>query len=155
MLKLTAFEFIVRVIPEAFALVLASYALSNHRINIKRYIFSSILFALSIYFIRMLPINYGVHSILNIIIQTVILISINKIDIIPSIKSSIITFISLFIIELLNMLLLSLVFKERLEGIMSNTILKTICGLPSLLAIAIIALCYYYYLKKKDKLKYV
>lgn len=155
MLKLTVIEFVLRTIPEAFALVLASYALSNHKINIKRYIVSSILFALSIYFIRMLPINYGVHSILNIIIQTVILISINKIDIIPSIKASIITFISLFIIELLNMLLLTLIFKERLEGIMSDTVLKTIGGLPSLLAITIISLCYYYNLKKKDKLKYV
>ena len=102
------------------------------KLNIKRYIISSILFAICVYFIRMLPINYGVHTILNIISQTVILISINKIDIILAIKSSIITSICLFIIEVLNMLALSLIFKEQLEAIMSNTMLKTIYGLPSL-----------------------
>lgn len=148
MLRLTAFEFMVRAIPEAFVFIFASYAISNHKINVKRYIISSALVAISVYFIRMFPINYGVHTILNIITQTVILISINKIDIIPALKSSIMIFICIFISELLNMLALNLIFKENLEAIMSNTILKTIYGLPSLVCCAIIALCYYYLRKK-------
>lgn len=151
MLRLTVFEFIVRAIPEAFIYILACYTLSKNKINIKRYIISSILFATCMYFIRILPINYGVHTILNIITITVILITINKIDIIPSIKSSIITFICLFITELVNMLLLSLVFKEHLEVIMENTILKTISGLPSLAMFSIIVL-YCCNLRKKGKL---
>ena len=155
MLRLTTFEFIVRVLPEAFVFIFASYALANNKINMKRYIISSILFATCVYVIRMLPIDYGVHTILNIISQTAILISINKIDIIPAIKASIITFICLFIIELLNMLALSFIFKEHLEAIMSNTMLKTIYGLPSLGIFAIITVCYYYHLRKKDKFKYV
>lgn len=148
MLRLTAFEFIVRSIPEAFIFIFASYALSNNKLNIKRYIISSVLFAICVYFIRMLPINYGVHSILSIIIQTIILVSISKIDIILAIKSSIITIICLFMIELLNLLALNFIFKEQLELIMSNPISKTIYGLPSLGGFAIVAICYYC-LKKK------
>lgn len=153
MLRLTVFEFIIRSIPEAFVFILASYALSSSKINVKRYIISSSLLAACVYSIRMLPINYGVHTILSIITQILILININKIEIIPAVKSSIITFICLFLIELLNMSILSFVFKGNLEVIMSNAMLKTIYGLPSLICFATIALSYYYHLRKKDKFR--
>lgn len=152
MLKLTAFEFIFRTLPEAFIFIFASYVLANYKINIKKYILSSILVSISIYLIRMFPINYGVHTILNIIIQTVILFGINKIDIIPAIKSAILTTICLFILEFLNMLLLSFIFKERLNEILLNPNLKVIFGLPSIITLFIIVL--YCYFRKKDKFKY-
>jgi hypothetical protein len=149
MLRLTAFEFIVRAIPEAFVYIVAAYLFSSTKLNVKRYIISSLLLAASTFIIRMLPINYGVHTILFIIIQTAILIFVGKIDIVLAIKSSIITTICLFILELLNMLALNLIFKEQLDSIMLNPMLKTIYGLPSLIGFAIIAFCYYF--RKKDK----
>jgi hypothetical protein len=151
MLKITLFEFIVRAIPEAFIYILACYALSKHTVNAIRYIASSVLFAIAMYLIRVLPINYGVHIILNIVVLNVILISINKIDIIPAIKASIVGFIALFIIEMGNMLVLSYIFKGRIDEIMSNTIIKVIYGLPSLGLFALGTICYYYHLRKKDK----
>ena len=153
MLRLTAFEFLVRTIPESLVYIFAAYVFSNKKLNVNRYLISSLLLAVSTFIIRMFPINYGVHTILFIIIQTVILIIISKIDIILAIKSSIITTIGLFIVELLNMLALNFIFKEELEAIMSNIMLKTIYGLPSLGGFAICVLCYYY-LRKKDKFKY-
>lgn len=150
MLKLTAFEFILRAIPEGFIFILASYALANRKINMNRYIISSLLASICVYLIRVFPINYGVHTILNFIVQTVILVNINKIDIIPAIKSAIITFIFLFISELLNMLALSYIFKDDLETMLSDEILKTLCGLPSLILFGIFAVCYYKLSKKDD-----
>jgi hypothetical protein len=150
MLKLTAIEFIVRTIPEAFVYIFAGYAFSNSKFNIKKYITASIAFAISVYFIRIMPINYGVHTILSIIIQAIILISISKINVIIAVKSSIITTICLFILELLNLLALNFIFKEQVESIMLNPISKTISGLPSLGVFAIIAFCYYR-LKNKEK----
>lgn len=153
MLKLTVFEFIFRTLPEAFIFVFASYLFANQKINIKKYIISSIMVAISIFLIRMLPINYGVHTILNIITQTLILNSINKIDIIPAVKSALVTTICLFITELLNMVALNIIYGNQLNEILSNPILKTIYGLPSLGVFLIIVICYYYF--KKGKNKYV
>lgn len=153
MLRLTAFEFIVRVIPEACVYIFASYALSDNKLDAKRYVISSFLLAILIYFIRMLPINYGVHTILHIITQTIILIAISKIDTILAIRASIITTICLFIVELLNLLILNLILNEQLEAVMSNPISKTIYGLPSLGGFAVITLVYYYFRKRK-KSKY-
>jgi uncharacterized membrane protein len=107
------------------------------------------------YFIRVLPINYGVHMILNIIAVTLILIIISGIDIIPAIKASIIAFICLFIIEIGNMLILSVLFKEHIDEMMSNTIIKTIYGLPSLVLFSIITLYYYLHSRKKEQVRNV
>jgi hypothetical protein len=153
MLKLSAFEFIFRTLPEAFIFIFASYLFANQKINTKKYILSSIMVAISIFLIRMLPINYGVHTILNIITQTLILNSINKIDIIPAVKSALVTTICLFIIELLNMVALNIIYGNQLNEILSNPMLKTIYGLPSLAAFLIIVICYYYF--KKGKNEYV
>lgn len=153
MLALTAFEFIVRTIPEVLIYIFAGYVFSNTKINIKRYLIASLILAVSTFIVRMFPINYGVHTILIISIQIAILICISEIDTILAIRSSIITTISLFIIELLNLWAINLIFKEQLETIMSNPISKTIYGLPSLGCFAIIVVCYY--LRKRDKTKYV
>lgn len=153
MLRLTLFEFIFRTLPEAFIFIFASYVLANHNVNIKKYILSSILVAISIYFIRIFPINFGVHTILNIIIQTAILNGISKIDIIPAVKSAIVTTICLFIIELLNMVVLNIMFENQLNEILSSPKLKTLYGLPSLVMFLIIVSCYYYL--KKGKSEYV
>ena len=92
MLKMTSAEFILRLLPEAFIF-------SKTRINKSKYLLSSFLLGLSVFIIRMLPINYGVHTILNIIMLAVIAYSINKIDLTESIKVSIITAICLFLLE--------------------------------------------------------
>jgi hypothetical protein len=153
MLSVTVFEFLVRLIPEAFVFIFASYVFSNTKLNVKRYISSSLLLGTCVYTVRMLPINYGVHTILNIAMQTVIVAYISKIDIIEGIKSAIISTIFLLIFEGINMMALNLIFKDNLESILANTILKTMYGFPSLVCFFItIAI---YYLSKKDKFKYV
>ena len=153
MLKMTADEFILRLLPEAFIFIFAAYAFSKTRINKSKYLLSSFLLGLSVFIIRMLPINYGVHTILNIIMLAVISYAINKIDLTEAIKVSIITAICLFLLEWLNMLLLTTIFGNKLDSILSNTILKTVSGLPSLIGFGLIVICYYNYLKKRKKLR--
>lgn len=155
MLKLSAFEFIVRSIPEVLIFMFSIYAFSQTRLNRNRYLGSSLLLGICVFLIRMLPINYGVHTILNIIMVTVIACSINKIDKLKAIKSSIIMTIVLFMCEGVNVTILSLIYGAELQKLFDNSAIKTICGLPSLVGFVIIVIIYYSYLKKKDKLSYV
>lgn len=154
MLKLTLFEVMFRTIPEAFIFIFACYAFSRTKIDRDRYIVSSILFAVTIYFIRLLPINYGIHTILDIVIMNALMYMINRVNIILSIKSSIIATIILLFLEGLNMLILSFILKEQLEVIMLNPYLKVMYGLPSIMCFATIVLFYYYYINKKEQFKY-
>lgn len=155
MLKLSAFEFLVRSVPEVLIFMFAIYSFSQTRLNVKRYLLASFLMGICVFLIRALPINYGVHTILNIIMLTVIACSINKIDKIKAIRSSIIMTIALFVCEGINVAALSLIYGPELERIFENSSKKTIYGLPSLIAFGIIVMVYYLYLKKKDKLSYV
>lgn len=149
MLRLSIFEFLLRVIPEGFVLMFALFAICNVKIQINRYIISSILLGVFQYTIRLLPINYGVNTILGIFVMVIIMYIINKADIVLTIKASLIITIILFICEWINVFLLHMIFRERLEEIMVNGVSKTICGLPSLMCFTIIIGIYY--CKKRRK----
>ncbi|MDY3361165.1 MAG: hypothetical protein SOY04_12390 [Clostridium celatum] len=153
MLKLTMFEFVIRSIPEVFVFMFAAYAFSKTRIDKKIYILSSLLLAVAVFVIRALPINYGVHTILNISFMTIISNSINKIEIISSVKAAIIMAIILFASEGINVFILKFLLGDRLTMILSNPVLKTIYGLPSLLILASIVIGYYIFLGKRNKLR--
>lgn len=146
MLKLTMFEFVLRGFPEAFMLMLSLYTLSNTKLNHIRYIYSSLLLGICEYFIRLLPISYGVHTILNIFVMIIIMYSINKSDMVLAIKATLITTIVLYIIEGLNVLILNAIFRDKMEFIKIIVEPKVLYGLPSLIMFSIITITYY---KKK------
>ena len=155
MLKLPIFEFIARLIPEAFIFMFAAYTFSKVKIEKKKYLMASFFLGISVFIIRMLPINYGVHTILNIIILTVIATSINKINMVNAIKSTIITTVFLFVLEGISVLILSSIYGEELQNMFQDSKLKIILGLPSLIIFGVIVIGYYTYLSKRNKLSYV
>lgn len=155
MLKLSWFEFIVRGIPEEFLFVLAVHAFSKTGINIKKYLLSGVSFWIIEYLIRLLPIQYGIHSILSLIALIILVSFVNKIDVIKSIRSGIIIFIISFILEGLNISFIHFVLKKDLNSIMSNPVPKTLYGLPSVIILGIFVVAYYFRLSKRKELRYI
>ncbi|EPS52298.1 hypothetical protein CFSAN002368_09365 [Clostridium botulinum A1 str. CFSAN002368] len=90
MLKIGVIELLMRLTPESFLLIFIVQAFSNSKISKNKYILSSILLATTIYSIRLLPIHYGVHTILNIIAIVLICIFINEVTPIKAISYSLI-----------------------------------------------------------------
>ncbi len=148
MLKLTLFEVFMRVLPEAFIFIFTILAFAKVKVSKKNYVLSSSILCLAIPFVRFLPINYGVHVIINLILLVSINVVINKLEVISTIKASIILTVISFILEGINILCLSLIFGDNFESIISNPTLKTILGLPSLILLLIISLLYYKYTNK-------
>lgn len=155
MLEVSWFEFIVRGIPEGFLFVLAAHAFSKTVINLKKYLLSVTLYCIMVYLTRLLPIHFGVHTILNMITLFVLVSFINKIHIIKSVSAIIITFILVFIFEGINISFIQFVLKKDLNIIMTNPISKTLYGLPSLIIVGIVVIVYYNRLSKRKKLKYI
>ncbi|MDB1939273.1 hypothetical protein PMY49_00750, partial [Clostridium tertium] len=137
MLKLQPIEFFLRTIPEGFLFIFAIYVFSQINITRKKYIISSLVFSSSVYIIRLLPINYGVHMILSVLVLLFISIVYNKVEAIQSVKSIIILYMIQLISEAVNVLLLNLM-KLDLDKLFKNPIKKSILGLPSLLITLII-----------------
>lgn len=150
MLRLTWFEFIVRGLPEAFLFTFAAHAFSKTRIKQNKYILSSILYWTIVYLIRRLPIQYGIHTILSLIVFIVLISSINKIDIIKSIQAAIITFILGFLSEGIVVSFIQFVLKKDLNTLLQNNTLKTLYGLPSIFILGAIAAAFYF---RPDKIK--
>lgn len=142
MLKLTLTEFFLRSIPESFLLVLLVYLISNKNFKNKDYFISAVILSASMYLVRALPIQFGIHTIIIIMIFIVINHLISKIPVKKSIASSMISMITLAICESVNFLLLSFA-KVNMEMLSVNIALRMIYFMPSLILLAVISYILY------------
>jgi len=150
MLEITLLEFFLRGLPEGFLIFFAVYVFSTTVINLKRYLLSSIILVISVYLIRLFPIQYGVHIILNLIVVIVLAVNINKISVIKAIQTSLITVLLEFICEGINMLIINYIFKVDITNILGNPSLKILYSIPSLLIfLTIVFACRYYMYRRK------
>lgn len=153
MLKITFLEFIIRGIPEGLIFFIAVHAFSKTKIQVRRYLFSSILYSVMVYLIRFLPIQNGVDSILNLIVLIIFAVIGNKIDIVKSIKAAIIIMLFEFILEGANLFAIQFVMKKDMVLIFKDPVIKTIYFIPSLLIFGCIVFGYYIVLLKRKELK--
>jgi hypothetical protein len=151
-MEVSLLELFARGIPEGALFILASYIFSRKKINAKRVLASILLFAFSGYLIRKLPVQPGVNSILSIFMLVAINNNVNKIEMIKSIKVSVIIFILQFLCEAINVFMLQYLFKIDLNYIFSNSYLKILYGIPSLLIATLGVGTYHFILNRKKEL---
>lgn len=148
MLKLHPIEFLLRGIPEGFLFIISIYVFSKVSINKKKCIISSLLYSANAYLIRLLPINYGVHTILSLLFLGVLIIYYNKIDVIKALRSTIIIFLIQFLAEGVNVLLLNAINID-INNISNDPLTKSILGIPSLLISYLVVIIFYFINNKK------
>lgn len=153
MLKILPIEFFLRAIPEAILLILMGYAFDGKSINKRNLCISTILLAIAAYLVRALPIHFGVHTTILIILYVLITVSINKLDVIKSISAVLISATMLFMCEWINVYVLTRLFKFNIEVMFANPYVKVLYGTPSLLLFGFIILIFYKksYLRKVNK----
>lgn len=154
MLKISIIEFFFRALPESFILVLGAYAFCKKNICIKPFFISTVLFSIVAYLIRMLPIHFGVHTIIILIVYILLMYFINNLDIIKSASSGLILIIMLFVAEWLNVYVLTNILKLDINVIFKEPLKKLLYGIPSLLLFSIIIVAIAYknlYLERTTK----
>jgi 4-amino-4-deoxy-L-arabinose transferase-like glycosyltransferase len=154
--SLSWIDFFLRLIPEGLIIILAGYAISQKDINIKLYLISSFIIAFLSFIYSQLPVSTTLPMVLTAISTVIILSSINKIKTRKAILSTLICFVLLIITEGINMVLLNKIFNLDTNKIFlsSNTLMRNIYGLPSLLIYGLIVLSCYLILKKRKEKKY-
>ncbi|EDU37794.1 hypothetical protein LAV60_01450 [Clostridium sporogenes] len=105
MLKLSILEFFLISIPESFVFIMGIYFLSKRFFTKKRLVIMALLFAIEAYFVRMLPIQFGIHLAINIIFSIVLSVNIGKIPMKDAISYNMIMVIVLSISEFINVFL--------------------------------------------------
>lgn len=149
MLHITILEIILRGIPETILLFLGVYIFSYTEISFKNLILSSLLLTAPLYLIRLLPIQFGVHTFLNLLILILLSVYVNKISTVKAISASLISTIILFICDAASYLLIMLLFKNNLSNILQDPMLKILYSMPSLLLFSIIIFVAYKIINSK------
>lgn len=144
MLNLSLLELFLRAIPESCIFIFAGYAFSGKEINKISFGISSILLAIAAYLVRMLPIHFGVHTIILLISYVLLTVFLNKVDTIKAISAGLISSIILFICEWLNVFMLINLFKIRVEIMFKSNFLKILYGIPSILLFALVIFLIWY-----------
>lgn len=151
MLKLTWIEFFLRALPEMFILIWGIHIVSRKAFDIPKYIISSIVLSILGFFLRWLPIYFGVHMIINIIFIISIMVII-KIPLIKSIYGTLLMFFILSLSEFLNMIILNLLnINISMDSL--SPVSKCVWGIPSLIFLSLFIINMNYILKIKERKK--
>lgn len=141
MLRLPLNYILIRTFPESIILVLVGMILLGIKIDSKDLIKKGLLLAIVITFIRMLPINFGVHTILAmIVLQLILYKSANK-QLIKSMISTCTIWISLALSEGIYIIIATKVFKIPFGNLTDTTsVYGAMITLPSLIILVLMAI---------------
>ena len=141
MLESSLVYIIARTFPESIVAVLSGMILLGINIDKGKVLKYGIYLGFIISIIRLLPINFGVHSILSMIAVWMILFENSSNDIIKSIVSTCLVWISLALSEGIYILIATDILNIGVEKLMDNTSLNgAIITLPSLLIMFLIVI---------------
>jgi hypothetical protein len=126
-------EYGLRADTESLILIFVSYLFARKKINKKFYFTSSVLFSIASYSVRRLPIHFGVHTIIIMMIYIVIIVFINDIPINKAIFSILSGTIILLICEWINLFVLNDCLKINVEILLNKPLIKTLYFMPSLI----------------------
>ena len=150
-LKLSWIEFFLRLLPESFIYIWGIHAISGKSFSKRKNIFLCIVLSMLFFFVRWLPIYFGVHMIINIIL-TISIMAIAGIPIIKSIYGVLLFYFVLSLGEFFNIILLNL-FNINIESF--DPFMKCLLGVPSLIILVLFIIIFQYVLKKKGKINNV
>jgi hypothetical protein len=140
---------LLRTFPEGIIVILSGLILLDIKIDIKDIIKKGLLLGILITFIRLLPINFGVHSILSMIMIEIILYKSSDNQLIKSIISTCMIWISLALSEGIYIFIATGIFKIPFEKLANNkSLYAALITLPSLLILICIVFIFKIIIKK-------
>lgn len=118
--------------------------------NLKNYILSSLLMSLFIVITRNMPIDVGVHTILNILILIGLSVLYNKLPLNSTIVGSLLVTILVYALEGINVLAVRLICGEQAFADKYRTALYI---LPSTIIFIVIVVLFYFAVEREKRLK--
>lgn len=134
-------EYIVaRTLPESILFMLAGFIFLNLKIDKLKILKIGLLFGVIVSAIRTLPISYGIHTILGMIVGGVVLTKIANLPIVQPVMATCGIFIALALSEGIYMAIANILLKISTDDLMQRNIKGAILTMPSLLIFMIIVI---------------
>ena len=157
MWDLNLFEFFTTLIPEALAITFLYFILTGIKLEKKFYLYTSLALSIVVYFVRLLGVSYGIHTIISLFLAIFIAIKWGKISIFPALKYGVIVFVIMFAVEQISMPFLAGVLKldfDQLDTLLKNdAVFRAWTGLVPLCLYLIVGFIVYYFKSRVKKPK--
>ncbi|WP_461388101.1 hypothetical protein [Desulfosporosinus fructosivorans] len=137
-------------IPEQIAVVTLAFIIAKIPWKWSKVLLIGGVLAFFAYGIRLLPIPFGIHTILLLLILSICLARLGKIDIGLSFFASLVTFLVLAIFEYCCMSLYMLFFGFTPETLFNDPVIRIVVGAPHVLLLFILAFLVKSYFKKEN-----
>jgi hypothetical protein len=155
-LQIIVIEFLLGYILQAFSIVLGLYAFNKRRVDKKKLVITSLIMAVVIYVTRLLPVAFGVHTVLNAVVIFLFSIIYLKLPVVKSLVSLIFIFVILISIEILvSLFLASIIGVDQFIKRESDSLGHYIIGLPSSILFCIVTFWVYRVVRHKEKKGYI
>ncbi|SMC24554.1 hypothetical protein SAMN02745134_02208 [Clostridium acidisoli DSM 12555] len=142
MLKVSFLELFFRGFPESILFIWAISLINMKKISKKVWLLLSIFLSIIVYMVRLLPIQFGVHTLITVVF---LIISTNyfiKLPLTRAISSSLIVITLLSICEFINSVLLIHLFNIDILNLVNIPSKKILIYMPSLVLFAIFILIF-------------
>ncbi|MEL7565028.1 MAG: hypothetical protein AAGU27_09120 [Dehalobacterium sp.] len=127
-------------IPENIALVVLAFAIAKAKFDWKRIILMGTLLACIAFVTRLIPITFGVHTLVCLGLLIFLLNYFQKVDLIRSILSVLISAFILILGEYCSRMATLAIFNLTMEEVTNSEFLITVTGIPEVVLLFILAL---------------
>ena len=149
-LQIIIYEYILGFCLQGFTLVFGIYTFNQQKIVLKDYLSASTLVTIITYIVRLLPISFGVHTIIHILASIFICITLLKMPAFTTIRSMSIVIVLLLGSEMIDIAFFMMIMgRERYENAMHYPLQKAITAIPANVLFLLLVTLSYYLLKKK------
>jgi len=142
-MKIPILALIFQGIPEQIAVATLAFVIANIPLVWKRIVLIGTVVAVTSYIFRLLPLTFGVHTVLNIGLLFILLVVVGKVNINISLVASLGSFLALIIAETVSVTLQMNMFGITLDDLLANTTTRIRTGLLQVFVVFIIALIFY------------
>lgn len=138
-MKIPFLVLVLQGIPEQIGIVTLAFVIAKASLDWGKIISSGVFLAVSAYLLRMLPITFGVHTIVLIGFLFFILFKFAKVNLTTSIVTSIVSFLALIVFETVSLSILMPLFNITHDLFISNVIIRVLITIPQVLLIYLTA----------------
>ncbi|ADL53704.1 hypothetical protein [Clostridium cellulovorans] len=148
-----AYGHILRGIIETILLVVANFVFIKKELKLKECLNLVYIFMPISIFIRFLPIQSSLTTIINAIIQIIVIATLCKIEVHKAIFGVLTSITCLALSEGINILFLRQVLHLNLENVFSDPLKKELYGIPSLILFAVVLRIVYLLRRKRTSVQ--
>lgn len=149
-MKIPLLAAIFQGIPESIAIATFAFAVAKIHFSLKKLILIGLIIAFTSYFVRLLPLTFGIPTIINMIMLFILLVFVGKGSITVSLIATLLSSLSIIIVENICLPLLMTISGITSELFFANTLIRILITLPQVVVMFVLAFLIRKFRTRKD-----